>query len=282
MAEHKNSGREMILQVFKEGIRKNENIFVPFLTIGDPNPEVFMEIVDKLIPNADIIELGIPFSDPLADGPIIQSGNVRALENGSTLSSSIQLLTKIRNKTDKPITLLTYTNILGFGEERINIIKQFRDAGVSAMVIADLPIEESLSFQADLNSYNIALIYLVSPTTTADRLKKILEHAEGYLYLVSVIATTGIKSDILEQSQKNVETVIGKIRNDFHSEIPVLVGFGISTPSDIQGMVQAGANGVIVGSAIVREIEKNLEKKSEIPQYVASYVKMMKDSTKRG
>lgn len=273
----------IINQTFSALRAKNEKAFVPFLVIGDPTPELFMEIIQTVEPYADIIELGIPFSDPLADGPVIQTADVRALKAGSNLGTSFESIRQIRHRTSKPIVILTYANIIGIDNDRLVTLKKFAEAGVNGIIIADVPVEESEDYAQDMAQVGIDLIYLVTPTTDNIRLQKIAELARGFLYLVSVKGITGARETLIDETTQTIKRITQHLQNSKTSakeNIPVCVGFGISTPDHVRNISNLGADGVIVGSALISRIEKNLENPQIMLREIDFFMKTMKDATK--
>ncbi len=226
-------------------------VFVPFLVAGDPTPEDFIAIVKKILPYTDILELGIPFSDPVADGPTIQEANKRAFEAGLNRDKALVLIERIRSITDKPIVVLTYANILGVGSSLENNLRRFKQAGIDGLIIADVPLEEAEPYQKLLQQYDLDLISLVTPLTDDQRLEKIIKLCSGYLYYVSVLGITGARDNIQKESLEKLKTLKEKI----HGRIPLLVGFGISNEEQAKEYIEYGADGVIVGSAIIKIIE---------------------------
>ena len=255
---------------------KEEKAFIPFLTIGDPNPDQFLKLIKQIQDSADIIELGIPFSDPVADGPTIVEANQRALNNGTRLSSSIALIRKVKDITQKPIVLLTYANIIGVGKEREETLSKFSEVGVNGIIIADVPVEEIEPYYKDFQKYGLANIMLVTPTTNNSRLQQILQYAGGFLYLVSVKGVTGARTQILNETKQ----VISRIVDEVQSKIPVCVGFGIATPQHVKDICNLGADGAIVGSAIIKKIKNNLHDMDKMEQEIKKFAQSMKQATK--
>ena len=225
----------------------NENKFalMPFIMAGDPNIQITSEILLKLQENgADLIELGIPYSDPLADGPIIQLAASRALKSGTTPKKVIKLLESLKGKLNIPIILFTYLNpLLSFGFE--DFCEMASNAGVSGLIIPDLPLEEAYKFSEIISSYSIDLILLVAPTTPSERMKIISNNTKGFTYLVSVTGVTGERNKM----ENRVENLITKLQEI--SINPVAVGFGISSPEHVNKVRKWGADGVIIGLSLI-------------------------------
>ena len=226
---------------------------MPFLMAGDPNLEKTAEILLALQENgADLIELGIPYSDPLADGPIIQLSATRALRSGTTSIKVLQLLENLKEKINIPIILFTYFNpLLSFGFNKF--CDQASRVGVSGLIIPDLPLEESSQFSDIAKNFNLDLILLVAPTTPHDRMKIITKNTNGFTYLVSVTGVTGERN----QLENRVQSLIIKLKEI--SSNPVAVGFGISSTKHIKKIQQWGADGAIIGSAFVKRIIESEE-----------------------
>ncbi len=238
---------------FLELKKSNKLALMPFIMAGDPNIEKTSEILLKLQEKgADLIELGIPYSDPLADGPIIQFSASKALKSGTTAIKVIQLLESLKKKLHIPVILFTYFNpILNFGLE--NFCELASKAGVAGLIIPDLPLEEASKFSKIISSYSIDLILLVAPTTPFERMKMISHKTKGFTYLVSVTGVTGERTKM----ENRVESLITKLKEI--SINPVAVGFGISSPEHVNKVRRWGADGVIIGSAFVKRISNSNE-----------------------
>ena len=223
--------------------------FIPFVTAGDPDLDTSLEIVLKLAElGADVIELGVPFSDPMADGPTIQRSSQRALENGVRLQDVIELAKKARAKTNTPIILFSYLNpLLRYGFEAL--VRDAADAGLDGLLITDAVDDEAAGYSQILSAAGLDLISLIAPTTTDERLEKIAHVSRGFLYAVSRAGVTGARSEMT----KDAEELVTRVRR--FTELPVAVGFGISTADQV-AEVWRYADAAVVGSAIVSEIEK--------------------------
>ena len=226
---------------------------MPFLMAGDPNLDITGEILLALQKKgADIIELGIPYSDPLADGPIIQLSASRALKSGTTIESVLMLLNSLKDQLNIPIVLFTYFNpILNYGFEKFCEVAS--KACIAGIIIPDLPLEEADTFSNIAHSFNIDLILLVAPTTPIDRMKKISIKTRGFTYLVSVTGVTGERSNL----ENRVENLIRRLKDI--SNNPVAIGFGISSKEHVKKIRKWGADGVIIGSAFVKRIYESRE-----------------------
>ena len=239
---------------FLELKKKNKLALMPFIMAGDPNIEITSEILLKLQEKgADLIELGIPYSDPLADGPIIQLSASRALNSGTTTERVIQLLGSLKGKLNIPIILFTYFNpILSFGLQ--NFCELASKVGVAGLIIPDLPLEEAVKFSKIISTYSLDLILLVAPTTPFERMRMISKKTRGFTYLVSVTGVTGERNKM----ENRVENLITKLKEI--SINPVAVGFGISSPEQVKKVRKWGADGVIIGSAFVKRISTSDKK----------------------
>lgn len=255
--------------------KKNEGAFIPFVTIGDPNKELSLEIIDTLVSSgADALELGIPFSDPLADGPTIQEANIRALESGVTPRDCFDILTKIRVKHSHiPIGLLLYANLV-YANGIENFYQKCLAAGVDSILIADVPAHESKEFRDIAKKVGISQIFIAPPDASEATLKQISELGSGYTYLLSRVGVTGAET----AANMPVEDVLAKLR-EYNAPKPIL-GFGISKPEQVQQAIKAGATGAISGSATVKIIQTNLSNKGKMLSELEYFVKEMKAATK--
>ncbi len=251
---------------------------VAYLTGGDPNPETFLSNASAVVEaGADILEVGIPFSDPIADGPIIQASSQRALSGGATPINVLELMRKLSKSYDTPIVLLTYYNpIIAMGLERF--METARESGVDGLVVPDLPFEESDSFCQAGHQFGVDTIFLAAPNTTPSRLREIIERSRGFLYLVSLFGVTGPRKTLSPQALSAVRRVKSLARG----RIPVAAGFGVSKPEHVAALVSAGADGAIVGSALVDIVGKHLEDKERAREILRETVSSLKNGTRRG
>ena len=246
---------------------ENGKAFIPFITCGDPDLETTAAVVRAAAANgADLIELGIPFSDPTAEGPVIQGANLRALNGGVTTDNIFDLVRDLRRDVEVPMVFMTYANVVfSYGSERF--VSTCREIGIDGLILPDIPYEEKEEFLPVCRRYGVDLISLIAPTSE-DRIAMIAREAEGFLYIVSSLGVTGVRSEIKTDLGAIVETVRQ------NTDIPCAIGFGISTPE--QATKMAGiSDGAIVGSAIVRLIG---EHGKDAPEYVGEYVKRMKEA----
>lgn len=239
--------------------------FIPFITCGDPDLETTAAAVRAAVENgADLIELGIPFSGPTAEGPVIQGANLRALKGGVTTDRIFGLVRDLRRDVTVPLVFMTYANVVfSYGTERF--LSACREVGVDGLILPDVPFEEREEFLPFCKRYGVDLISLIAPTS-AHRIAKIAREAEGFLYIVSSLGVTGTRSEITTDLSAMVEVVRQ------NTAIPCAVGFGISTPEQAKRMAEV-SDGAIVGSAIVRLLEQYGK---DAPQQIGAYVKQMK------
>lgn len=244
---------------------ENGKAFVAFITCGDPDLDTTADVVRAAVQNgADIIELGIPFSDPTAEGPVIQAANVRALSGGVTTDRIFELVRELRKDVTIPLVFMTYSNVIfSYGTERFMSICS--EIGIDGLILPDLPFEEKEEFQPMCRKYGIDLISLVAPTSE-NRIAMIAREAKGFLYIVSSLGVTGVRSEI----KTDLASIVKVVREN--TDIPCAIGFGISTPEQAKKMAGI-ADGAIVGSAIIKLLEKYGK---DAPQYVGRYVGEMK------
>ena len=241
--------------------------FIPFITCGDPDLETTYKSVMAAIGNgADLIELGIPFSDPTAEGPVIQGANLRALSGGVTTDKIFDLVKRLRGETDITIVFMTYANVVfSYGSEKF--ISICSDIGIDGLIIPDLPYEEKDEFLPYCKKYGVDLISLIAPTS-GGRVAMIAKEAEGFIYVVSSLGVTGTRCSI----ETDLSSIVDIIREN--TDVPCAIGFGISTPAQAHDMA-AIADGAIVGSAIIKLLEQYGK---DAPEYIGSYVKSMKEA----
>ncbi|MBI3609102.1 MAG: tryptophan synthase subunit alpha [Nitrospirae bacterium] len=261
-------------KTFERLRRKKEKALIPYIMAGDPYLERTEELVLAMErAGADIVELGVPFSDPIADGPVIQRAGQRSLKWKTALRDVLRLAADIRKKSEIPLVLMSYTNpILRFGIE--NFFKEAAASGVDGVIIPDLPPEEGRTVIEGSRRSGLDWILLAAPTTPPERLRGLARQTRGFLYYVSLTGITGASLTDLSE----VKTKLSAIRRI--TDQPIAVGFGISTPEQA-GAVAGMADGVIVGSAIVRLIEEHMED-SDLPIRVAAFVKQLKLAVKGG
>ncbi len=253
---------------------KGEGALMPFVVLGDPNYEQSLELIKTLIDNgADALELGFPFSDPIADGSTVQEADQRALASGMNTDKCFSLLKEIREyNSDIPIGLLVYYNLV-FQRGLSSFCGDAKKAGVDALLIADMPIEESNAIMGASWKHGISQVFLVAPTTGDARIKQIASLCSGYLYIVSRLGVTGARDSL----QVSTLELVQRVRK--HTQLPLMVGFGISKPMHIHDVIAAGADGAIVGSALIKIVSKNLVNRRKMLKDVASFIAELKKAT---
>lgn len=246
---------------------ENGKAFIPFITCGDPDLETTAAAVRAMVENgADLIELGIPFSDPTAEGPVIQGANIRALSGGITTDKIFEFVKELRRDVTIPMVFMTYANVVfSYGAERF--ISTCKDIGIDGLILPDLPYEEKEEFLPICHKYGVDLVSLIAPTSE-NRIAMIAKEAEGFLYIVSSLGVTGTRSEI----KTDLASIVKVVRQN--TSIPCAIGFGISTPQQAKKMADI-SDGAIVGSAIIKLIEKYGK---DSPKYVGEYVKSIKDA----
>lgn len=246
---------------------ENGKAFIAFITCGDPDLETTAAVVRSAVENgADLIELGIPFSDPTAEGPVIQGANLRALNGGVTTDKIFEFVKELRCDIKVPMVFMTYANVVfSYGAEKF--ISTCRDIEIDGLILPDLPFEEKEEFQPICKKYGVDLISLIAPTSE-NRIAMIAKEAEGFIYLVSSLGVTGTRNEITT----DLASIVKVIRES--STVPCAIGFGISTPEQAKKMADI-SDGAIVGSAIIKLLEKHGK---DAPCYVGEYVKSMKDA----
>lgn len=265
---------ERYQQLFTRLKSNKQGAFVPFVTLGDPGPELSLAIIDTLVEaGADALELGIPFSDPLADGPTIQNANLRAFASGVTPTHCFEMLAAIRQKhPDIPIGLLMYANLV-FHNGIDTFYQRCAEVGVDSVLVADVPVEESAPFRKAALRHGIAPIFICPPNADDALLREISSHGRGYTYLLSRAGVTGTET----RAQLPLGHLVDKLRE--YNAAPPLQGFGISEPSQVKEALDAGAAGAISGSAIVKIIENNHTQPKEMLAQLSAFVKKMKAAT---
>ncbi|MCI8550923.1 MAG: tryptophan synthase subunit alpha [Lachnospiraceae bacterium] len=246
---------------------ENGKAFIAFITCGDPDLETTAAAVRAAVENgADLIELGIPFSDPTAEGPVIQGANMRALKGGVTTDKIFAFVRELRLDVKVPMVFMTYANVVfSYGAEKF--ISTCRDIEIDGLILPDLPFEEKEEFQPLCSRYGVDLVSLIAPTSE-NRVAMIAKEAEGFLYIVSSLGVTGTRSEI----GTDLASIVDVVRQN--TDIPCAIGFGISTPEQAKKMADI-SDGAIVGSAIVKLLEKHGK---DAPKYIGGYVKSMKDA----
>jgi tryptophan synthase alpha chain len=253
-----------------ESVFANGKAFIPFITAGDPSLEITEQLVYRMAEaGADLIELGIPFSDPIAEGPVIQEADIRALSAGATTDQIFEMVGRIRKTCDVPIAFMTYINpIFTYGTDRF--MKNCQEVGVDAIIVPDVPFDEKDELQPFCTKHGITLISMIAPTSR-ERIRMIAKEAEGFIYCVSSMGVTGVRSEFSNDIGEMIK-LVKEVK-----DIPCAIGFGISTPEQATKMAEI-SDGVIVGSAIVRMIGQY---GTECLPHVEKYVREMKDATRQ-
>lgn len=246
---------------------KNGKAFIPFITCGDPDLGTTAAAVKAAVANgADLIELGIPFSDPTAEGPVIQEANIRALSGGIKTDMIFDLVRELRTDVSVPMVFMTYANVVfSYGAERF--ISTCAAIGIDGLILPDIPFEEKGEFLPLCRQYGVDLISLIAPTSE-NRIGMIAKEAEGFIYLVSSLGVTGVRSEI----NTDLQSIVSIIRQ--HTDVPCAIGFGISTPEQAKKMADL-SDGAIVGSAIIKLLARYGK---DAPEHIGAYVKEMKDA----
>jgi tryptophan synthase alpha chain len=280
MKSHRNtkSAFEMEIQsyseMFHEVKNRGEGAFIPFTVAGDPDFETSIEIVKKFVDSgADALEIGFPFSDPVADGPSVQAADIRSLNSGMSIKMCFEFIKEIRKFTSIPIGILVYYNLIyKMGLEEF--YQKAMESGVNGVLAADLPPEEASDAVAMAKNKNINQIFMVAQTTSNERIMEIVKMCSGFLYVVAVMGVTGARSDI----EKSTVDLIKRVKN--HTDLPLAVGFGISKPEHVNHVIKAGSNGAIVASAIIDIITKNINDMDVVKLDIESFCLKLKESCK--
>lgn len=247
--------------------KENKKAFITFVTAGDPDIQTTEQIIIGMLENGvDIVEIGVPFSDPVAEGPVIEAASNRSLDKGTTLEDIFSLVNRLREKTDAPLLLMLYMNTI-FRYKMKNFFKKCKEVGIDGVIIPDVPIEESRELETDGDREGVHVIRLVAPTS-GKRIKKIVKNSKGFLYCVSSLGVTGERGEF----KTNFDEFIKSINNYLHA--PIMLGFGIATKAHVRELKRY-ADGLIIGSAIVQKIEKYKEQSIPI---VNAYVKQIRET----
>ena len=262
-----------ITKAFQNAKAQGNGALIGYIMAGDPNPEVTPKIADALIKGGiDVLELGLPFSDPIADGPTIQAASVRALAAGTTPIKVLEIATQIKLKHDIPVVVMTYYNPM-FRIGLDNFCHLAKDCMVDGFIVPDLPVEEAADYKKATKAYGLDTIFLTAPSTSNERLSKIVECSSGFLYLVSHYGVTGAKTIVEDSTVQLIRCVLPFTAR----KIPLAVGFGVSKPEHVQRIISAGADAAIVGSAFINIIQKN---NSDMLKQLQSTTQTLKAATK--
>lgn len=259
-----------IEDAFNDLERRNAKGFIPFITAGDPDLTTTFELLVELsAAGATVIELGVPFSDPMADGPVIQRASERALKHGVNLEDTLALVARVRRQIQTPIILFSYFNpLLQFGMTRL--AEEARTAGVDGVLVTDLSPEEAGEFENELRAQDLDMIFLIAPTSTDARLKLVAQHARGFIYAVSRAGVTGVRTSVSAEAER----LVNRMRR--FSSLPIAVGFGISNVEQVKD-VQRYADAVVIGSAIVSEIERLQGATPDLAKTIGGFIKQFND-----
>ena len=269
-------------QLFARLGEHHEGAFVPFIMLSDPDPETALDIVGAAVAGgADAVELGVPFSDPVADGPTIQASHIRALANGATVDAALDQVRQIRAEfPELPIGMLIYGNV-AFTRGLENFYAQFHDAGADSILLPDVPVRESAPFTSAAAAAGIDPIYIDPARASEATLREVAQHSKGYIYAISRDGVTGAEK---ESETQGLDAVVDNVKR--FGGAPVLLGFGISTPEHVAQAIAAGAAGAITGSALTKIIDAHLDEegrpKDTLTQAVSDYVASMKAATLPG
>jgi tryptophan synthase alpha chain len=260
--------------MFQRVKAKKEGAFIPFVVAGDPDFETSLQIVKTFVDNgADALEIGFPFSDPVADGPTVQAADIRALSGGMTTDKCFQFIQKIRKFSSIPMGLLVYYNLIyNMGVDQF--YKKAQKCGVNGVLAADLPPEEAEEAFKAADKYNIHPIFMAAQNTSNERLSEIVKICSGFLYVVAIMGITGARKNLKTSTFNLIERVKKR------SNLPIAVGFGVSSPEQVQEIINSGSDGVIVASAILDIITENLENKKVMLEKIADFCQELKNATR--
>jgi tryptophan synthase alpha chain len=253
-------------QVFAELKQAGRPALIPFFVIGDPDFDTSLEVVKAAIDaGADILELGIAFSDPIADGPTIQKADIRAMRSGMTMAKACRFIRQVKDYRDIPIGLLMYYNLVyQYGTEKF--FTDFHKAGANSVLVADLSIDDAGEIEGPARAAGLDTVFMVTPVTAPKRMKRIASKTTGFIYTVSVLGVTGSRNELSD----TVEGLVARLKK--LTDVPVCVGFGVSKPEHAAAIAAAGADGVIIGSKVVSLIEANLDDKQKMLAEIATFL----------
>jgi tryptophan synthase alpha chain len=253
-----------------------QGALVAYVMAGDPTPSLSRKVVEAVIAGgADIVELGVPFSDPMADGRSIQEAAARALSSGTRPSEVLEMVREVKRRHDIPVAIMTYYNIL-YSPGLEKFFQSARRAGVDGIIVPDLPLDETADYSRVAMKNGIDTILLAAPTTPPQRMRSLVEHSSGFLYLVSLLGVTGARSDLAASTVD----LVRRAKTYTKDKIPLGVGFGISTPEHVRSVIRAGADAAIVGSGIVNKVAAYDGRHRAMLEDVENYVRSLKTGTK--
>ncbi len=263
------TGTDRITAAFKQAHSKQTAALMPYFTLGYPDAATSLAVIEAIAPYSDLLELGVPFSDPLADGPTVQHSTQVALENGTTTASCLEMVHQLRQRgVQTPIMLMGYVNpILAYGEA--NYVRDAAAAGADGFIVPDLPPEEAEEFEAMTAEAGLSLVQFLAPTSNQSRIAQVTARARGFIYLVSVTGVTGARSQV----RTDLATFVNRVREK--TAVPLAVGFGISNPAQAAEVGQL-ADGVIVGSALINAVNAGEDKVDAAVQFVKSLREALK------
>jgi tryptophan synthase alpha chain len=266
-----------INETFQKLKSRKEAALIGYVTAGDPEPQYTPRIAEALIKGGvDILELGLPFSDPIADGPTIQAASVRALNAGTTPRKVLEMTREIQQAHDVPVAVMTYYNpVFRMGLD--NFFRLAKDCMVDGVIVPDLPVEEAGDYKKAASKFGVDTIFLAAPSTSIQRLPKIVECTSGFLYLVSHFGVTGAKATVEQSTIQLIKKVLPYTKG----RVPLAVGFGVSKPEHVRCIIESGADGVIVGSAFVNIIQRNQSRMSNLFVEIEESARKLKEATKR-
>lgn len=265
-----------IAETFQKLRNRREAALIGYVTAGDPEPQFTPKIAKELIKGGvDILELGLPFSDPIADGPTIQEASVRALKAGTTPKKVLDIARNIRQAHDLPIVVMTYYNpVFRMGLE--SFFRLAKECMVDGVIVPDLPVEEASDYKQAASACGVDTVFLAAPSTSTQRLPKIISCTSGFLYLVSHFGVTGAKAAVEQSTIQLIKKVLPYTRG----HVPLAVGFGVSKPEHVRCIIEAGADGVIVGSAFVNIVRRNKENTREMLKELGEMARKLKAATR--
>lgn len=259
------------MKTYKQAFSElNTAALVPFFVVGDPDLDTSFELIKAAIDSgADVLELGIPFSDPIADGPTIQKADIRAFKSGMTVRKGIDFIKRVKDYKDIPIGLLMYYNLVyQYGIEKF--FADVHDAGANSVLVADLSIDDADEIMEPAKAAGLDTVFMVTPITELERMKLIASKTTGFIYTVSVLGVTGSR----DQLSQSVEGLVKNLKSI--TDVPICVGFGISKPEHAAAVASAGADGVIIGSSIVKIIEENLGDNQKMIEKISKFIAEIK------
>ena len=258
--------------VFSELGQQKRAALIPFFVVGDPDFDMSLSLVKAAVDaGADVLELGIPFSDPIADGPTIQKADIRAARSGMNVKRALDFIREVKQYKDIPIGLLMYYNLIcHYGAEKF--FQDFHAAGVNSVLVADMSIDDADEVLAPSRAAGLDSVFMVTPNTTAERMQRIAEKTTGFVYTVSVLGVTGSRGTL----SVAVEGLVGQLKG--LTNVPICVGFGISTPEHARAVAEAGADGIIIGSKLVGMIEANLDDRDKMVAKVSAFLTDVKNT----